>query len=92
MIGRAGADLILHGHNHVISTARIPGPDGRGVPVVGVSSASARPDGHGATAARRASYIVYEVARSRNGYALEARRRGLGAEGTMCDLGPVDVT
>ncbi|WP_342105550.1 metallophosphoesterase [Methylobacterium sp. SI9] len=91
MIGRAGADLILHGHNHVTSTARIQGPDGRGVPVVGVPSASARPDGHGAIATRRASYIVYAVARAGDGYALEARRRGLSAEGTMCDLGPVDV-
>ena len=31
------------------------------------------------------------VARAGDGYTLEARRRGLGAEGTMCDLGPVDV-
>ena len=72
MIGRAGADLILHGHNHVTSTARIPGPDGRGVPVVGVPSASARPDGHGAIATRRASYIVYAVARA--GTATRSRR------------------
>jgi len=91
MIARAGADLILHGHNHVTSSARIPGPDGRAVPVVGVPSASARVDGHGAIASRRASYILYEVTRDGNGYAIGARRRGLSAEGAMCDLGPVDL-
>jgi 3',5'-cyclic AMP phosphodiesterase CpdA len=91
MIGRAGADLILHGHNHVTSSAVIPGPDGRGVPVVGAPSASARPDGHGAIAARRASYLLYEIAPAGNGYAVSARRRGLDAAGAMGDLGPVDL-
>ncbi|SDN97263.1 3',5'-cyclic AMP phosphodiesterase CpdA [Methylobacterium phyllostachyos] len=91
MIGRAGADLILHGHNHVTSSARIPGPDGRTVPVVGVPSASARADGHGAIASRRASYILYEITRDGHGYAIGARRRGLSAEGAMCDLGAIDL-
>lgn len=91
MIGRAGADLILHGHNHVTSSAVIPGPDGRGVPVVGAPSASARPDGHGAIASRRASYLLYEIARAGDGYAVSARRRGLDAVGAMGDLGPVDL-
>ncbi len=92
MIGRAGADLILHGHNHVVSTTAIPGPSGRGVPIVGVPSASARADGHGALAARRASYILYDIDRAGDGYTLAARRRGLGAEGAICDLGPIDLT
>jgi 3',5'-cyclic AMP phosphodiesterase CpdA len=91
MIGRAGADLILHGHNHVTSSAVIPGPDGRGVPIVGAPSASARPDGHGAIAARRASYLLYEIAPAGNGYAVSVRRRGLDAAGAMGDLGPVDL-
>jgi hypothetical protein len=90
-IGRAGADLILHGHNHVTSSAVIPGPDGRGVPVVGAPSASARPDGHGAIASRRASYLLYEIARAGDGYAVSARRRGLDAAGAMGDLGPIDL-
>jgi 3',5'-cyclic AMP phosphodiesterase CpdA len=91
MIGRAGADLILHGHNHVTSSAIIPGPDGRGVPVIGAPSASARPDGHGAIASRRASYLLYEIAQTGNGYAVSARRRGLDAAGAMGDLGPIDL-
>jgi len=40
MIGRVGAELVLHGHNHVISLARITGPDGA-VPILGAPSASA---------------------------------------------------
>ena len=92
MIARAGAELILHGHNHTMTSVLVPGPDGRGVPVIGAPSASARPDGHGGLAARRASYLLYEIDRSGDGYAVSARRRGLDATGTFCDLGPIDLT
>ncbi len=91
MIGRVGADLILHGHNHIASLARIAGPGGRMVPVVGVPSASALPDGHGAVPARRAGYMLYDIARVNDGYAIAARRRGLDAAGSMADLGPLDL-
>lgn len=91
MIARAGAELILHGHNHVLSSAVIPGPDGRSVPVVGVPSASARPDGHGAIASRRASYLLYEITPSGAAFTVSACRRGLDAAGVLCDLGPVDL-
>jgi len=89
MIARAGAELILHGHNHTTTSALVPGPDGRFVPVIGAPSASARPDGHGGLAARRASYLLYEITRNGAGYAVSARRRGLDAGGTVCDLGPI---
>lgn len=89
MIARAGAELILHGHNHTTTSALVPGPDGRFVPVIGAPSASARPDGHGGLAARRASYLLYEITRNGAGYAVIARRRGLDASGTVCDLGPI---
>lgn len=45
MIARVGAELVLHGHNHVISLARIAGPDGM-VPVLGAPSASAMAGTH----------------------------------------------
>lgn len=45
MIRRVGAELVLHGHNHVISLARIDGPDGR-APVLGAPSASAMAGAH----------------------------------------------
>jgi 3',5'-cyclic AMP phosphodiesterase CpdA len=91
LIGRVGADLILHGHNHVASLARIAGPDGRPVPVLGVPSASALPEGHGALPGRRAGYLIYDIARTATGYAIDARRRGLDAAGQISDLGPLDL-
>ncbi|WP_043349686.1 metallophosphoesterase [Methylobacterium sp. B1] len=91
MIARAGADLILHGHNHVTSAAWIPGPDGRAVPVVGAPSASARPHGHGAMASRRASYLLFEIDRSDQRVSVTARRRGLDASGAISDLGALDL-
>ena len=91
MIARAGAELILHGHNHITSHALIPGPSGTRVPVVGAPSASARPDGHGATPARRAAYLVYEITRADGGYAVTTQRRGLDETGMVGDLGPLPL-
>ncbi|GJD33644.1 3',5'-cyclic adenosine monophosphate phosphodiesterase CpdA [Methylobacterium aerolatum] len=88
MIGRVGADLILHGHNHVLNLARLAGPGGGRIPVVGVPSASALPEGHGGLPNRRASYLLFEIARGGAGFAITARRRGLGADGAIADLGP----
>jgi len=59
VISRAGADLVLHGHNHRTLIAAIDGPDGS-IPVVGVRSASdigQRPE-------RRAQYHIYEIQRN----------------------------
>jgi 3',5'-cyclic AMP phosphodiesterase CpdA len=39
MLARAGAELVLHGHNHRTSLAHRPGPEGP-VPILGVASAS----------------------------------------------------
>ncbi len=43
MIRRVGCEIVLHGHNHRSEVARIAGPQGAAVPVVGVTSASAAP-------------------------------------------------
>jgi 3',5'-cyclic AMP phosphodiesterase CpdA len=45
MLREAGADLVLHGHNHCASLAFRPGPD-RAVPILGVGSASASGGSH----------------------------------------------
>lgn len=42
VIEQEGADLILHGHTHILSREEIAGPSGP-VPVIGVPSASASP-------------------------------------------------
>jgi 3',5'-cyclic AMP phosphodiesterase CpdA len=92
MIGRVGAELILHGHNHVASLAHLTGPGGRPVPVVGVPSASALPNGHGALPARRASYLLFDIAPAGPDFAITAQRRGLDASGAIADLGPFGLS
>jgi 3',5'-cyclic AMP phosphodiesterase CpdA len=59
VIGRAGADLVVHGHNHRTLIAEIAGPEGA-IPVVGVRSAS----DIGQRQERRAQYHVYEIERN----------------------------
>jgi 3',5'-cyclic AMP phosphodiesterase CpdA len=56
MLARAGAELVVHGHDHRAERAETPGPDGP-IPIIGVASGSyadARPD-------RGAQYHVYHV-------------------------------
>lgn len=87
MIGRAGADLILHGHNHVGSVAGIPGPEGRPVPVVGAPSASAR----SLLVNRRASYYLYTITPGETGHRIAVVERGLDAEGGIAELSAFDL-
>ncbi|HEY4185642.1 MAG TPA: metallophosphoesterase [Polyangia bacterium] len=54
-LARAGAELILHGHDHRDETATLPGPDGQAIPVVGAGSAS-----YAGSAEKRARYNIYE--------------------------------
>ena len=87
MIGRAGADLILHGHNHVGTVASLPGPDGRPVPVVGAPSASAR----SLLVNRRASYYLYTITPGAAGHRIAVVERGLDAEGGIAELSAFDI-
>lgn len=79
VIGRAGADLVVHGHNHRTLVAAIDGPDGS-IPVVGVRSASdigQRPE-------RRAQYHIYEIRQNCGGggprFRIALRIRGYDPE------------
>lgn len=56
LLARAGADLVLHGHDHADEVTTVPGPEGRPIPVVGAGSAS-----YAGSAERRARYNVYEI-------------------------------
>lgn len=92
MIGRAGADLVLHGHNHTASVAFLVGPDGGRVAVIGAPSASAR----GGLLTHRAGYHLYafaprEVEGRVVGYTVSARLRGLLADGSFGDLGTLTL-
>ncbi len=55
MMARAGADLILHGHDHRDETAALPGPGGAAIPVIGAGSAS-----YAGSPDKRARYNIYE--------------------------------
>ena len=90
MIARAGADLILHGHNHVGSVAFIDGPRGEGVPIVGAPSASALP--HGDKPHRRASYHLYTITKPNDAFVIDAKERGLAEDGAITDLRVLDLT
>ncbi len=80
VIRRAGAELILHGHNHRQSVSYMEGPK-RPAPVVGTPSASA---------IRTAGYHLFEVTGNGRNYSIKARARGvLRGSTTINDLGPV---
>lgn len=72
VIGRAGADLLLHGHLHRELRDELPTPEGQAL-VIGVNSGTwvtAEPP-------RRASYNVYEI---EGGVLRDVHRRGYDAE------------
>lgn len=85
LIRRAGAELIIHGHNHKLCLARIEGPAGL-VPVVGVPSASAA----SGFPHQRAAYHLFEISGTGVNCKITARARGLlPGTGTVGDFGPL---
>ena len=56
VLARTGADLVLHGHDHRDLFAKLDGPSGTAIPVVGVGSAS-----YNGGAERRSRYNVVEI-------------------------------
>ena len=71
-----GADLVLHGHDHVHSVNYLEGPGDRRIPVVGVPSASVV-GGHGDPAA----YNLYRIEKRGNAWHCEAESRGFRRHG-----------
>jgi 3',5'-cyclic AMP phosphodiesterase CpdA len=86
MIARVGAELILHGHNHVGSVAFLMGPQ-REVPVIGAPSASAK----GGTMTHKAGYHLYTIGADETGFLLTAQLRGLRPDGAIGDLGMLSL-
>jgi 3',5'-cyclic AMP phosphodiesterase CpdA len=56
VLARAGADLVIHGHDHADERATLDGPAGAKIPVVGAGSAS-----YAGGADRRSRYNIYEI-------------------------------
>lgn len=71
VIADAGAELVLHGHNHSASVSHIAGPDGGRVPVVGVPSASAQYSRH------KSAYHLFEFSGGPGAWNITGRSRGL---------------
>ncbi|MDX2288403.1 MAG: metallophosphoesterase [Hyphomicrobiaceae bacterium] len=82
----AGAELVLHGHNHRNSLVWAAGPSGP-IPVVGIASASASLDSHGA--GHLARYNLLRIGGRAGAARIEVCGRGLGAPvpgGRVLDL------
>jgi 3',5'-cyclic AMP phosphodiesterase CpdA len=78
-IATAGAELVIHGHDHVRSLAYIEGPHGR-VPMIGVPSASAA----FGTDHDAGGYNLYRIdGRPGGAWTCDVERRGLDANGTV---------
>ena len=81
IIATHGADLVIHGHDHIHMLNWLPGPNGTRVPAVGVPSASAIPgtDKHGA------AYHLYRIDGRRGAWTCEVVSRGLDADGVVVE-------
>lgn len=80
MIHRAGAELVLHGHDHIRSITTIEGPGGL-IPVVGVPSGSAPALG----GPRAGGYALHEITEEGSGYALTIIHRGYNEAGDITE-------
>ncbi len=74
ILRKAGAELVLHGHNHRFSVQQMAGPDAQ-IPVVGVGSASAVPG----TAQHLAEYNLIRIIPGSE-QAVHIERRGITLE------------
>lgn len=75
VVARAGADLVLHGHDHESSIRHIGEGDGA-IPVIGVPSASALATGHKPAAA----YNVYDISGEPGAWTCRMSVRGFADE------------
>ena len=81
VIAAHGADLVLHGHDHVNMLNWLDGPNGTKVPAVGVPSASAAPG----TGKDAADYHLYRIAGAPGAWQCELISRGIGADGEVVE-------
>lgn len=76
VIAKAGAELILHGHNHRSMFATILGPQGASVPIIGAPSVSAI----SGTADHRAGYHLINIQPSGKNPVITVTTRGYDPE------------
>lgn len=76
-----GAELVLHGHDHIHSTMWFEGRDRR-VPAIGVPSASAMAHGHTPAAA----YNLFSISRDGDKWHCSQRVRGINADFKVSEI------
>ncbi len=81
VIAMHGADLVLHGHDHLAMLNWLQGPGGAKVPAVGVPSASAAPG----MAKNAAAYNLYRIEGAPGAMRCELIARGIGANGDVVE-------
>jgi 3',5'-cyclic AMP phosphodiesterase CpdA len=81
VLAAVGAELVIHGHDHVHSLVWIAGNGGR-IPVIGVPSASAS----ASTKKRAGAYNLYLIGGSRGAWSCEVVSRGLRPSGAVAEL------
>lgn len=81
IVAAHGADLVLHGHDHVHMINWLDGPNGTTVPAIGVPSAS----GALGTKADPAAYHLYRLDGAPRAWSCEVISRGLSAGGGIVE-------
>src|SRR5215475_9327128 len=79
VIAAHGAELLLHGHDHLHMINWLEGPNGTRVPAIGVPSASARPG----TDKDPAAYNLYRIGGEPGAWECELISRGLATSGEV---------
>ena len=81
IVAERGADLVLHGHDHLHMINWLHGPDDTRVPAVGVPSASTAPgSGH-----ENAAYNLYRIDGTRGAWRCELISRGVNSSGGVAE-------
>jgi 3',5'-cyclic AMP phosphodiesterase CpdA len=87
-IAAHGAELLLHGHDHLQMLNWLEGPAGTRVPAVGVSSASAAPGlSHDA-----AAFNLYRIDGAPGAWRCEMVSRGFADGGSIVESAPVSLS
>jgi len=82
VLAKHGANLVLHGHDHVRSVVWLDGPQGA-IPTVGVPSASAKvPHGH----EDASGYNIFRIDGAPGGWHCEMIARQLGTDETVSEV------
>ena len=81
LLVEAGAELVIHGHNHRQSVTMLKRRNAPAIPIIGVASASAVPG----TANHLAAWHLYEITQDGDGLRIVMKTRSTGKTGAMAD-------